>query len=148
MSENERPVGPPSSTEEQRLAAIAHGSVLLNLFTGVGGPIVALILWLLYSKKSKYVDWHALQALIFQVGVLLLLLLLGGVSAALWAVTIPLLYLVVGFCLLPFALGFSLLTIGVLLGGLVYGCAGALAVLEGQDFRYRWIADMIHQPKP
>jgi uncharacterized Tic20 family protein len=132
---------PPA--DERRIAALAHGSILLNLLTVIGGPIVALVLWLMYSKKSKYIDWHALQALVFQGAVLIAMLVLGGISTILWVVAVPLLQVAVGFCLLPFALGFTLITVALLVGSLIYGCAGALAVLEGQDFRYRWIADLI-----
>jgi len=136
------PAGP--SLEERRLAAVAHGGTLLNLISGgIFGPLLALVLWLLYDRKSEYVSWHALQALVFQVISLLLFLVLGGITAALWAVTGVLLQVVVGFCLVPIALGFTAITAAVGVGGLVYGCAGALSVLDGRDFRYRWVADWI-----
>ena len=136
------PAGP--SLEERRLAAVAHGSTLLNLISGgIFGPLVALVLWLLYDRKSEYISWHALQALVFQVLSLLLFLVLGGITAALWAITGVLLQVVVGFCLVPIALGCTAITAAVGVGGLVYGCAGALSVLDGRDFRYRWVADWI-----
>lgn len=125
------------------MAAIAHGGILLNLITGIGGPILALIIWLFYERKSEYVSWHALQALIFQGASILLSLLLGGLTAVLWVITLALMQVVVGFCLLPLTLGFTLITAAVVIGSLIYGCAGALATLEGQDFRYRWLADLI-----
>jgi len=137
--------GPEGPTgEERRAAAIAHGSILLNVITGVGGPIVALIVWLLYERKSEYVGWHALQALVFQVIVVLATLLVGGISLVLWIITAALLYIVVGFCLLPVALGFTLITATLTIGGLIYGCAGALTVLEGREFHYRWVSEWIH----
>jgi uncharacterized Tic20 family protein len=130
--------------EERRMAAVAHGSILLNLVSaGLFGPLVALILWLLYDRKSEYISWHALQALVFQVITLLLLLVLGGVAALLWAITAVLINVLVGFCLIPMVLGFSTITAALAVGSLVYGCDGALAVLDGQDFRYRWVADWI-----
>jgi uncharacterized Tic20 family protein len=136
--------------EERRMAAVAHGSVLLNLVSGgFLGPLAALILWLLYDRKSEYVSWHALQALVFQLISLLLFLVLGVVTGLLWAVTAALLPIVVGFCLVPIALGFSTVTAALVVGSLIYGCAGALAVLDGRDFRYRWVADWIpplHRP--
>ncbi len=125
------------------MAAVAHGSILLNLVTGLGGAVVALLIYLFYDRKSEFVSWHALQSLVFQGISLLLTLLLGGISAILWLVALPLTAVVVGYCLVPFALSFTLLTIVVALGSLVYGCAAALAVLEGRDFRYRWVADLI-----
>lgn len=135
--------------EERRVAALAHGSILLNLVTGFGGPVLALVLWLLYDRKSEYAAWHALQALIFQTIALLLFLVLGVITALLWAVTGLLIPIVVGFCLVPLAIGFTTITAALVVGSLIYGCAGALAVLDGRDFRYRWLADWIpplHRP--
>lgn len=137
--------GPSGPTlEERRLAAVAHGSILLNLVSGgLFGPLVALVLWLLYDRKSEYVSWHALQALVFQVISLLLFLVLGTVTAMLGTVTAVLVQAVVGLCLVPMVLGFGAVTAALVVGSLVYGCAGALSVLDGRDFRYRWVADWI-----
>jgi uncharacterized Tic20 family protein len=130
--------------EERRMAAVAHGSILLNLVSGgLFGPVVALVLWLLYDRKSEYVSWHALQALVFQVITLLLFLVLGSITALLWAITAVLIPAVVGLCLVPLVLGFSTVSVALLVGSLIYGCAGALAVLDGHAFRYRWVADWI-----
>ena len=138
------PLANGPTQEERRMAAVAHGSILLNLISaGLFGPLVALVLWLLYDRKSEYISWHALQALVFQVISLLLLLVLGGVAALLWAITGVLINVLIGFCLIPMVLGFSTITAALAVGSLVYGCAGALAVLDGRDFRYRWVADWI-----
>ncbi len=131
---------------ERRAAAVAHGSVLLNLLTGIGGPVVALVVWLYNEHKSEYVGWHALQALVFQGIFLLLTLVLGGITALLWFLTVPLLratFAYAGICLIPFTLGFTLITAAVVIGSLIYGAAGAMAVLEGEDFRYRWVSELI-----
>ncbi len=133
----------PYSEHERQMAALAHGSILLNLVTGLGGAVIALLVYLFYDRKSEYVSWHALQSLVFQGASLLLTLVLSGISAVLWLIALPLTRVVVGYCLVPFALSFTLLTIVVALGSLIYGIAGALAVLEGRDFRYRWISDLI-----
>ncbi len=50
------------TSEEKVLAALAHGSVLFAWF----GPIVPTILWITQRKKSKYVRFHALQAMGYQ----------------------------------------------------------------------------------
>lgn len=141
----ELPADSGPSDEERRAAAAAHGGILLNLVTGIGGPVLALILWLVYDRKSEYASWHALQALVFQGIAMLFTLLVGGIAAVLWLITLPLLrYLpVASFCMLPFTAGFTLLTLGAVIGSMIYGCAGALATLEGQDFRYRWLSDWI-----
>jgi uncharacterized Tic20 family protein len=138
------PVPVPPTLDERRMAAVAHGSILLNLVSGgFLGPIVALVVWLLYDRKSEYVSWHALQALVFQGLSLLLFLVLGVITALLWGVTALLMPIVIGFCLVPVALAFSVITAALVVGSLIYGCAGALAVLDGRDFRYRWVADWI-----
>ena len=138
------PVPVRLTLEERRMAAVAHGSTLLNLVSGgLLGPIVALVVWLLYDRKSEYVSWHALQALVFQGLSLILFLVLGVITALLWGVTALLMPIVIGFCLIPVALAFSTITAALVVGSLIYGCAGALAVLDGRDFRYRWVADWI-----
>ena len=48
------------------MAALAHASALLNLFSGAGGLIAALVIWLTQKEKSAWVAFHALQALVFQ----------------------------------------------------------------------------------
>lgn len=50
------------TSEEKVLAALAHGSVLFAWF----GPIAPTILWVTQRKKSKYVRFHALQAMGYQ----------------------------------------------------------------------------------
>ena len=135
-------VGPVQA--ERRAAAWAHGSILLNLITGVGGPVLALIIWLIHDRKSEYAGEQALQAVVFQTIALLLTLLFGTIAVVLWLVTAALIRVAVGLCLVPFALGFSTITAALIVGSLIYGCAGALAALDGRDFRYRWVADWIH----
>ena len=50
------------TSEEKVLAALAHGSVLFAWF----GPIAPTILWVTQRNKSKYVRFHALQAMGYQ----------------------------------------------------------------------------------
>lgn len=136
-------------TKEERLAAAAaHGGILLNLVTGIGGLVLALILWLHYEDRSKYVGHQALQALVFQGVVMLAGLVIGSIAAGLWLLTLLLVRLIVGYCFLPFTVGFSLLFAALFLGSLFYGCAGALAALNGQDFSYRWISGWIYRSRP
>ncbi len=143
------PPMPPLPTKEERLAAAAaHGGILLNLLTGIGGLVLALILWLHYEGRSKYVGWQALQALVFQGVVLLASLIIGVIAAGLWLFTLLLVRLIVGYCFLPFTVGFSLLFAALFLGSLFYGCAGALSALNGQDFSYRWVSSWIYRGRP
>ncbi len=52
------------------MAALAHGSAVLNLFAGIGGLIAALVIWMTQKEKSAWVAFHALQSLVFQAVVL------------------------------------------------------------------------------
>ena len=52
-----------SAQDERTWSMLAHLSVLLSLITGIGGPIAALVIWLVYKDKSQRVAFHALQSL-------------------------------------------------------------------------------------
>src|SRR3712207_4185391 len=53
--------------EERTWSALAHLTMFLNLFTGFLGPVVALIIWLVYRDRSRKVAFHALQSMWYQV---------------------------------------------------------------------------------
>ena len=63
---------PLSQADERTWAMLAHLSVLVNLFTGVLGPVVALIIYLMFANRSKYVAYHAMQSFLFQLVVFLI----------------------------------------------------------------------------
>jgi uncharacterized Tic20 family protein len=127
---------PLSPTDERTWAMLAHLSVLLNLVTGFLGPVAALIIYLTYRDRSRYVAYQSLQALIFQ----LVWWVGGGFLAGIaWALSGILAAVVVGCCLMPFALLLSLLPIGAL----VYGVVGALETNQGKDFKYWLIGDWV-----
>jgi uncharacterized Tic20 family protein len=50
------------TSDEKVFAALAHASVLLSFL----GPIGATIVWVIQRNKSKYVRYHALQAMGYQ----------------------------------------------------------------------------------
>lgn len=117
------------SSDERTFAMLAHGSILLNLVTGFGGVIVALIIWLLKKDQYPWVGFQALQALIFQIACITVLPLLLTVSAIL-------IILLVGLILLPVVLLLGL-------AALVYGLFGAYRCYDGVDFRYPWLGDFL-----
>jgi uncharacterized Tic20 family protein len=124
------PVGGTMSTQdEQTWSMVAHLSVLLNLITGIGGPIAALVIWLVYKDKSQRVAFHALQALWYQVA-WAVILMVG------WAVTTILMVVVIGFLLVPVMLIASLVPF-------VHMCYAAYKVNQGVNYRYPFIADQI-----
>ncbi len=145
---------PPSSGDDRAWAAIAHASALVTVLFGVltggalclVGPIVPLVIWLVFREKSKFVARHALQATIFQALVVLATIAVGilglVVVVAAWVGASVLMAAVVGICLIPIALALTLLwgvvTLGLPVAALVYACYGAYEVAEGRDFRY-WL---------
>jgi uncharacterized protein len=128
------PPQPLSASDERTWAMLSHLSVLLNLFTLVLGPVAALVIYLVYRERSRYVAFHSLQSLIFQ----LVVWVGGGALASLaWAVSGALAAFLVGCALMPFALLLSLLP----LIAPIYGVIGAIQTSQGQHFSYWLVGD-------
>jgi uncharacterized protein len=127
---------PLTPSEERNWAMLAHLSVLLNLVTGILGPVAALIIYLIYRDRSRYVAYHSLQSLLMQ-----LIVWLGGglITAFVWMVVGTLSMIIIGLCLIPFAILVSFIP----LAALVYGVIGAIQTNQGQDFRYWLIGDWV-----
>jgi len=140
-----------TSQDERTLAALAHGSILLGLFSnGIGGIVTALVIWAVQRQKSTYVAYHALQALVYQVATFLLTML----AWCCWGLLCTLLILVpvignpgaydtappagiwVGLILLVVPLGIWGLTI-------LYALWGAVRSLNGHDFKYAIVGDWV-----
>jgi len=127
---------PLSPSDERTWAMIAHFGVFVNLVSGFFGPIVPLIIYLMYKDRSRYVAYHSLQALIFQ----LIWWVGGGILAGItWALSGVLSAVVIGFLCMPLACAFSLMP----LASLVYGLIGGLQTNQGQDFKYWLIGDWV-----
>jgi uncharacterized protein len=127
---------PLSQADEHTWAMLAHLSVLVNLFTGVLGPVVALIIYLMFMNRSKYVAYHAMQSFLFQ------LVVWYGIGA-MWGIVGLLSALLIGILLIPFA---CLLTPLLLLGmaiAPIYGIVGAVQTSQGQDFEYLWVGSWV-----
>ena len=124
------PMGNGMSAQDERTwSMIAHLSVLLSLVTGIGGPIAALVIWLVYKDRSQRVAFHALQSLWYQVA-WAVILFVG------WSITFILMFVLVGFLLVPVMAIASLVPF-------VHQCYAAYKVYQGVDYRYPVIADMI-----
>jgi uncharacterized protein len=118
-----------SAHEEKTWSILAHLSIFLNLFTGFLGPVVALVIWLVYRDRSPKVAFHALQSMWYQVAWLVLL----GIG---WAFTGLLMIVLIGFLLVPVM---ALLTL-VPFANAAYA---AYKVGQGDDYRYPFVADLI-----
>lgn len=147
-------------TQDERLwATAAHASAWLTIFGGiitVGAilPIsifVPLVIFFMFRKRSDFVAFHALQAFVLQllgtVGAFALLTVGGTVWALGMVVAALLIFLLVGFILVPLwgIVGIALLLLVVLLpvAMLFYSVVAAYTTYRGEDYRYpviaRWV---------
>lgn len=127
---------PLSASEERTWAMLAHLSVLVNLFTGVLGPVVALVIYMIFLPRSKYVAYHAMQSFLFQ------LILWYGIGV-MWGIVGILSAVVIGVILIPFACILTpILLIGMAIAP-IYGIIGAIQTSQGQDFKYWLIGDWV-----
>jgi uncharacterized Tic20 family protein len=127
---------PLTTSDERTWAMLAHLSILLNLFTGVLGPVAALIIYLVYKDRSRYVAYQSLQAFLYQ----LIVLIGGGALVAIaWTISGLLAVVLIGCLCMPFAL---LLTIA-LIAAPIYSIVGAIQCNSGQDFKYWLIGDWV-----
>jgi uncharacterized Tic20 family protein len=115
---------------------LAHLSILANLVTGLLGPVAALVIYLVYKDRSRYVAYQSMQSLVFQ----LIWWIGGGVIVAIaWTVTGVLSAVLIGLFCLPLACILSFIP----LGALVYGVIGAIQCSQGSDFKYWLIGDWV-----
>lgn len=121
--------GTMSAQDERMWSMLSHLSVLVNLITGIGGPVAALVIWLVYKDRSPRVGFHALQSLWYQVA-WIVILFIG------WTLTGILTIILIGFLLIPVMLVASLVPI-------IHQCYAAYKVNNGVDYRYPFIADMV-----
>lgn len=140
MEEEQKPVSQPSTalsaSDERTWAMLAHLSILVNLITGFLGPIAALVIYLVYKDRSRYVAYQSLQSLILQ----LITWVGGGIVVAIaWTITGILSAVVIGICLIPFSIILSLIPVAAL----VYGIVGAVKCNQGEDFKYWLIGDWV-----
>jgi uncharacterized Tic20 family protein len=137
------------SSDEKVMAALVHGSVIMSFF----GPVIPVIIWSTQRKKSKFVAFHALQAMGYQsltfwlwiIASLLifpLVFILIFVSAAFAADSsnpgmTPFLFQFIIFAFIFGFMGIFFLT----------GIAGAVMCLMGHDFRYplmgKWLENRL-----
>lgn len=127
---------PLSPSDERQWAMFAHLGVLVNLVSGFLGPVVPLIIYMVYKERSRYVAYQSLQALIFQ-----LIWWVGGgiLTGVAWFITGLLSAVVIGILCIPFACIISAMPL-VALG---YGIYGAVQVSQGQDFKYWLVGDWV-----
>jgi uncharacterized Tic20 family protein len=139
--------------DEKNLAGLAHGSILLGIFTsGIGGIIAALVIWLVQKEKSAYVAAQAIQALVYQAVTFLVTMLAWCCWGALWMlmILVPLMGNPSAYEIAPPAglwVGLFLMVIPFGIWGLtiLYGLYGAVRCLGGHDFKYAIIGDWLEK---
>lgn len=152
-------VSAEATQDDRILAALAHASVILPFW----GLIGAIVVWATQREKSRFVGFQALQAVAYQL-VLILGIFLGGgcylcsflgtflgtfllmpigvlAAESLSAPNVAegLLAIVITFItLLATFFPFCIMGIFILAGAVcvLYGLYGAMRVLQGHDFRY------------
>ncbi len=150
--------------DEHILAALAHASVILPFW----GLIGAIVVWATQREKSRFVGFQALQAIAYQ-----LALIIGGFAGGVChfcSFFATFLLMPVGIFVAegtgnPSAEGliavittfftvffpFCLLGVFMLIGlaFVLYGLYGAVRVLQGHDFRYvvvgRWLEQYLNR---
>jgi uncharacterized protein len=117
---------PPSAQksvpDDQLMAALAHAGVLITV-------VVALVIWLTQKEKSKYVEFQAKQALVYQ-------LVVGVALTVLCVISFVLMFVYIGFLLMPVVLLLSIVAV-------IYGLYAAYQTYQGKDFKYIIIGDML-----
>ena len=146
---------------ERTMAALAHASVVLTFVIALGsgglgfllGVLVPLLIWLAYKDKSAYVSFQALQATIFQAVSVIVMVIVVAVSIALivvgWTVSGALTAILIGLCLMPFAVLITVVLALVVLilpfAQLGYGLYAAYETYQGRDFRYWLIGEALEK---
>ncbi len=127
---------PLSPNDERTWAMLAHLSVLVNLISGFLGPVAALVIYLIYKDRSRYVAYQSMQSFVFQ-----LVWWIGGgiLTGVVWIITSALTAVLIGLLCVPFACIFSAMP----LVALIYGIVGAVQTYQGQDFKYWLIGDWV-----
>lgn len=105
----------PFLKEDRQMLLFAHLSQLLSLFTGFGGFIVPLVIWLTQKDKIEDMDVQGKQILNFQLTMFL---------AAL--VSVPLMLILVGFALIA--------VVGIFT--LIFPIINAIRAKDGQPTHY------------
>ena len=147
-----RPVEAPAINQEIRLlAAIAHASVL---FPNIGF-VVPIGIYLTQKKKSSYLGFQSLQALIWQIVMLVYSMLTSACMVG--SIFIPVLLttalqnerfigLFSDSIFIAVMISVFLMTFGNL-AFVIYGIIGAVMTYQGKEFRYVFVGSRIEKSK-
>ena len=152
-----------SRQDERVFAALSHITILLP-FMGILGPV---LVWATQKEKSEYVKFHALQAIFYQMSLILMgvigficyflsfFLSFGGMFLGMFSIPLTatggepenplLMILLLLVSTLPVAIPFAVVGIMMLVGlvFLVYGVVGAIISMQGNAFAYIFIGKRV-----
>lgn len=144
MEENISPQ--PIDQNDRIMAALAHITAILPVM----GVIAPIIIWATQRDKSEFVGFQALQAVIYQLSIVILWLLgMGCYICSFVALLIPISSIQYGSSVNEEWLGVFipfLILVFFLLAGIafvIYGVVAAILVLQGKDFRYLLIGSWL-----
>ena len=134
------------SREDRTMAALAHGSGLLP---GMG-VVAAVVIWATQKGTSRYVNFQALQAIVYQMAGLLVQIVGWCCWTALYLVSfIPMIAAAEAWAEPPAIFWISMLLMVVpfaLMGLWIVGSLwGAIRTLQGRDFRYLWVGTRLER---
>ena len=138
--------------DERVMAALSHVSAILP-FMGMVAPI---IIWVTQKEKSKYVAFQALQAMGFQLSMIVAWFIgMGCYMASFFATFLSIPFASSSSSTQPveplFSLAFLVpfVVLGVIfIGGftfIVYGIVGAVMTFQGKPFRYVLIGNWVER---
>jgi uncharacterized Tic20 family protein len=137
--------------DEKNMAGLAHGSILLGLFTnGIGGIVAALVIWITQKEKSDYVASQAIQALVYQTVAFSITMLAWCCWGVLYTamILLPLMANPGAYDAAPPAglwLGLLLMVVPMAVWALtiLYGLYGSVRCFGGHDFKYAIIGNWL-----
>ncbi len=150
-----------STQDEKIMAAIGHATIIWP----VVGIVAPLVVWATQREKSRFVAFQALQAAVYHITLIIaglvcgvcffcyyVAMIVGGIAMPLLLAipgagasgeelppeaVIPILLGILGMIVFYLAIwGLMLLGLGVWAAYIGYGLYGAVANLQGKDFRY------------
>ena len=132
------------SQEERLLGGLAHASIV----TGAIGPAVTLLIYLTQKEKSTFVARQSLQATLYQLVGLVVIIISWSCWGLFYALTfIPIITNPDQYQDAPppiFWVGLGSMVIPFIMMGLwgLYGLYGAVRAWAGVDFRYAFIGQL------
>jgi uncharacterized Tic20 family protein len=132
--------------EERSMAALAHGSIVLNFFLPGLGVVAALAVWLIQRDRSAFAARHARQATAFQIAwmvIPLVMVIAGALIGLVGFVTLAVADAAPAWLFLSFLVFGGLALAAITIVGLLYALVGAYEASQGRDFHYWLIGNIV-----